>query len=222
MAPSGSSSGSGDRRGSPPPPWAPPALPAANRPRGRILVVARRHSQGSEGGVRQWSRAKEDDWGRRQRAERPQRPSPRIWPLRRTRLDPTVGRQGSTAADPDARFLLLLPVRNFPRASSCPTAPPRLLASDPLRLRRRARPPATPTDCGGRGTAASRPRCRRREGMRDELLRGNGRGRCWLDRLHASTFALRPPAPPARRDAWPTALLVAAAPPRQLECDRNT
>lgn len=100
-----------------------------------------RHSQGSEGRVRRGSRAKEDDWGRRQRAERPQRPSPRIRPLRRTRLEPTVGRQRSTAAHPDARFLLLAPVRHFPRAASRSTPPPRLLASSPVPLRRH-RPPA--------------------------------------------------------------------------------
>jgi len=174
--------------------------------------------QGSEGWVRRWSRAKEDGWGRRRRAERPQRPSPRIRPLRRTRLDPAVRRPESTAADPDARFLLLAPVRNFPCASSRSTPPPRLRASDPPRLRRRARPPAAPTDCGGTGTAASRQRCRRRVGVGDEQLREKERGRRLLDRLHDSTFALRPPAPSARRPAWPTALLVPAASPRQLEC----
>jgi hypothetical protein len=191
--------------------------PAASRCRGRILVGARRHSQGSGGRVRGWSLAKEDRWRRRQRPARPLRPSTRFRPLRRTRLGPAVARQRSTSADPDACFLLLAPVRNFPCASSHSTPPPRFRASDPPRLPRRARPPPAPTDCGGTGTAASRQRCRRRVEERDKQLREKERGCRLLDRLHDSTFALRPPAPSAPRPAWPTALLVPAASPRQLE-----
>jgi hypothetical protein len=54
--------------------------------------------------------------------------------------------------------------------------------------------------------------------MRGEQLREREKGRRLLDRLHDSTFALRHPAPFARRPSWPTAPLVPAASPRQLEC----
>ena len=219
VAPAESRSGSGDRRGWPPPPWPLPAAPAANRPRGRKLVVARRHSQGSEGRVRRGSRAKEDRCRRRRRPARPLRPSPRIRPLRRTRLEPTVGRQRSTAAHPDARFLLLAPVRHFPRAASRSTPPPRLLASSPVRLRRRARPPsATPAVCRGNGPRRCPPPLRKagRDGERapEREKEGPPLSRPTpqpLTRPGCAAAPWPPAAPPA------PALLVAAAPPRQLE-----
>ena len=73
-------------------PGPPPSAPAAGRCGGRILVAARRHSQGSEGWVRRWSRAKEGGRERRRRPPRPLRPDAGIRPRCRTRLDPAVRR----------------------------------------------------------------------------------------------------------------------------------
>ena len=117
-----------------------PSAPAANRPRGRILVVARRHSQGSEGWLPRWSRAKEDGWGRRRGRQRPQRPNPGIGHRFRAGLDGTEPGPCASVADPDGRFPLLMLVANFPCVASRPSPPP------PLRRRRpsahcRRRPP---------------------------------------------------------------------------------
>ena len=195
--------------------------PAANRCRGRIFVGARRHSQGSGGGVRGWSCAKEDGWGRRQRPARPQRPSTRIRPRRRTRLDPAVGRQWSTVADPDARFLLLVPVPNFPCACSHHTPPPRLLASGPLRLRSRAHSTAATTASEGKGDCCEPPPVQKARGDRARAAGRKEEGPP-LARPPPRLHLCHPPAgiaaPSARRPAWPAARLVAAAPPRQLEC----
>ena len=195
-----------------------PRPPAASRCRGRILVAARHHSQGSGGGVQGWSRAKEDGWGRRQRPPRPLRPNAGIRPCSCTRVEAAVGGLCASAADRSACFLLLVSLPRFPCACSRSSPPPRLLASTPLHLRRRAHPSAPTATCGGNG-ACCRPRPlqkARRDGDR-------AAGRKEEDappvrptpRLRIRPWA--PPPPPARSPARATELLV-SVPPLALEC----
>lgn len=58
--------------------------------------------------------------------------------------------------------------------------------------------------------------------MGDEQLREKGRGRRLLDRLHDSTFALRPPAPPPAAPPGPPRSLCPAPRLANLNVDRNT
>ena len=190
---------------------------AASRCRGRILVAARRHSQGSGEWVPGWSLAKEKRWRRRQRPARPLRPNAGIGSRFRAGLEGTERGPYASVADPDGLFLLLLLVPSFPCVASRPSPPPPLRAAAPPPHAAAARPSAAPAVRGGNGPRRRPPPLRKAGG---DGGRAAERGKEGPPLLRPTPrLLIRPlPQPSCPRCPCPfaPALLVPAA-PRQLE-----